>query len=538
MKVYLTLSLALVTISLSAISAPYGHQVLKQNSDSITYRIAGIPYPIRFSKKQKCNFSEREIQVIRETAELLPETYLSVKDDFYIEKSCTLNLKVNTLNENSARTHLASSQSGKITLTDRVFSYVKDGQLLQLNDTFSKKIIAHELTHQLDRKMGYSRSDDFRKINMWERHFGFMQFDKTKAEGFQREQGMDNPKEDLATQAEGFFFEADYLCKHPQSYVWFYYWIGPPKVKAAECPEEMNQPIDPRKVTDVGYMFISATDEMAESNFGHSLIRFHMDPKNPFEDYVIEAAGNNTGMPALNGFETPEELVKKQELAKKNQISRTNFLWQGASGKLQLIVNPIKFKIKWLETIIIQGRDISERIIGLTRLQRTVMIYMINRDVKNLKENYNILTKNCATYLATTINKALGTTVTEKNAFGIHTPSNIYETLAPIILKDMPVAEGDKTRLARLMPKRKRTLAQLKGQTAFRSVNFAALEDSAKSPERTIKALEQILKVAEDNHAQFSDKLKKELQSLVYTYTMDRSLMIQEAAAVHSVGIN
>ncbi len=505
------------------------NRILKQSSDSIIYLIEEIPYPIRFAKKQNCNFTEREINLIREVSQMLPETYLTVKDDFFIEKNCIHDLKVNSLNENSARTHLASSQSGKITLTDRIFSYVKDGKLLQLNDIFSKKIIVHELTHQLDRKMGYSRSDDFRKINAWERSFGFLGTNKSKAEGFHREQGTDNPKEDLATQAEGFFFDADYLCKHPQSYVWFYYWIGPPKITASECPEEMNRPIDPRKVTDVGYIFISPTDEAAESNFGHSLLRLHMDPQNPFEDIIIEAAGNNAGMPALSGFETPEELAKKQELARKNQISRTDFMWQGATGQLEFKVHPLKFKLKWLETITLQGRDIHERIVGLTRLQRRVMIYMLNRDIKNLDENYNILTKNCATYIAQMINKALGDDVAQKNLFGIYTPKNIYETIAPIILKDMPVAEGDKTRLARLLPARERTLNQLKNNEVFKSVDFESLHETTENPEKTVKALEQMVKIAQLKHPKFSEKLKKELQSLVYSYTMDRSLYTQEA---------
>ncbi len=510
----------------SALAEQQNSRIIKQNSDSAFYKIEGIPYSIRFSKKSKCNFTEREIRLLQETSQALPETYLSIKDNFYIEKSCQLSTKTDS--SPNSKVHLASSQSGRITLTDRVFSSIQDGKTLQLNETFSKKIIAHELTHQLDRKMGYSRSEDFRQINAWERSFGFLKADPSKAEGFQREQGTDNPKEDLATQAEGFFFDADYLCKHPQSYVWFYYWIGPPKVVANECPEEMNTPIDPNKVTDVGYMLISPSEEMAESNFGHALIRFHMDPKNPFDDYVIEAAGNVSGMPALSGFETPAELVKKQEIAQKMQISRMNFLWQGATGQLELKVHPLRYKIKWLETLIMQGRDISERILALTRLQTRVMVYMINRDVKNYKDNYNILTKNCASYVARMINKAFGDSIAQENVYGIFTPMNIYESVSPVVLKDMPVAEGNKSRLARMLPARAKTLSQLKGMKGFRSLDFASLEDTAKAPRRTVAALNKLLEISKANVAQLSEEMKKSIQSLVYSYTVEQSLYLQQ----------
>lgn len=522
--------LFLTTLRLTSYAAPANARIIKQNSDSMVYLTEGIPYQIRFFKKGTCNFTEREIALIRETSKLLPETYLSVKDNFVIEKKCELNPKFDTQKEKSGKISLATSQAGKVTLKDRTFSFVEGGKLVQLNDEFSKKIIVHELTHQLDRKIGYSRSDEFRQINNWERNFGFLGFDKSKAEGFQRNQGTDSPTEDLATQAEGFFFDADYLCKHPHSYVWFYYWVGPPQVVANECPAEMNTPIDPAKVTDVGYVFVSPSSDMAESNFGHALIRFHMDPKNPFEDFIIEAAGNSAGMPALTGFETPQELMQKQELAQKNQISRWNFLWQGATGQLELKVLPMKFKLKWLETIIIQGRDISERILALTRLQTRVLVYMINRDSKKYNDNYNILTKNCASYVARVINKAIGDTVAEENSIGIYTPNNIYEGFAPLVLLDLPKAEGDKTRLDRLMPVRERTLKAIRSQSIYRGLDFSSLEDAKKDPKKTAAALHKLVEISKANVAKLSPEMKKNIQSFLYTYTVERSLFLQQEA--------
>ncbi|MEK6772677.1 MAG: DUF4105 domain-containing protein [Bdellovibrionota bacterium] len=401
-------------------------KIVKKTSDSIFYLLDGIPYSIRYLKKGQCNFTEREIRLIRETLQILPELYSKIKTNFHFEKKCDLDLKTDSLSEknlSTSRVHLASSSSGKIAFSDRTFSYVSKGQAFQLNEEFSKRIITHELTHQLDRQFAYSKNDQFLQINSWQRSFGFMNSDKKTAEGFQREQGTDSPTEDLATQAEGFFFDPDYLCKHPQSYVWFYYWIGQPKVIASECPAEMNTPIDSAKVTAVGYMLISATSENAESNFGHSVIHFHMDPKNPFEDFVIQAAGNVSGMPVLTGFEKPEELLKKQLESEKLKVSRLEFLFQGASGQLDLKVQQMKYKLKWLEVVILEGRDISERILALTKLQTRVLVYMINKDLAASRDNYNVLTKNCSSYIARVINQAIGDDVASTNFFGVHSPT-------------------------------------------------------------------------------------------------------------------
>ena len=131
-KFYFLVVLIITSLFSQAFADQPKGRILKQNSDSIIYLLEGIPYPIRYAKKEKCNFSEREIQLIRETAQALPETYLTIKDNFHFEKSCTHNLKVDTWKDgNAERTHLASSQSGKITITDKVFSYVKGGQLFQ-----------------------------------------------------------------------------------------------------------------------------------------------------------------------------------------------------------------------------------------------------------------------------------------------------------------------------------------------------------------------------------------------------------------------
>lgn len=505
--------------------------LVKGSYDSIIYFKKGIPFALYFSKKSECNFTEREINIIYEVSRSLPETYLSVKDDFYIQKKCELNLNINTLeNDTSQKIHMASSQIGKIVLTDRVFSYVKDKKYFQLNEILSKKMIVHELTHQLDNRMGYSKTDEFRQINAWERSFGFLEVNKVKAEGAYREYGEKSPKEDLATQAEGYFYDSDYLCKHPQSYVWFHYWIGPSMVVADECSEEMNNPIDPRKVNDVGYIYISPSSAETESNFGHALIRFHLDPKKPFDDYLIEAAGNISGMPALNGFETASELAEKQDYARKHPVSRYDFLWQGATGQLELKIHPVKFLMKWLETTMQQGRDIHERLLGLTRLQTRVLVYTINRDIKNLKNNYNILTKNCSSYVATVLNKATGDEVIKSNLIGIHTPMNTYEHIAPFLSQDLPVVEGYLSKLQKVLPVREEKIKTIKAARFFKNVDFKSLENSMKNPENTIRALKDILSVANLNRAEMSVELKKDLQRFVYSYTLERSLVVQQEA--------
>ncbi len=361
-------------------------QYIEETASMAIYKAAGIRYPIKYKKNGNCNFTEREIKVIRETFQILPEVYASLGNQFFFEKECVLNSKDKNQSLNLDQVHAVASSSsflGKIILKDLVFSTIQNAALTQIRESFSKKVITHELTHQLDDKYGYSNSDNFRSINSWKSNFGFMTYDKEKAAGFQREQGMKNPQEDFATQAEGFFFEADYICKNPQAYVWFYYWIGPSKVPAVtSCPSEMNTPIDPAKLKDIGYIFISSTDEFAESMFGHSLIRFHMNQADPFEDFAIEAAGGINDMPSLNGYETPEELAEKQAQSETMKVSRLGFLLKGVSGQLDFKVQLIRYKLKWIETSILHGRDISERILALTKLQKRVLVYMINKDLK------------------------------------------------------------------------------------------------------------------------------------------------------------
>lgn len=509
-------------------------QVITENSDFIVHKVEGIPYPLKFLKKSACNFSEREVSLLIKTFQALPPIYASLGSQFHFEKECVINLRTekNTIeNLSSLRIEAATSVHKAIVLSDRAFSYAKDGQLYQVSESLSQKLITHELTHELDKKFNYSGSEEFRDINGWSRNFGFMSYNKEKAEGFQREQGSDNPKEDLATQAEGFFFETDYICKHPQAYVWFYYWIGPSAVPTiASCPAEMNTPIDPAKVKDVGYIFISASDEYAESLFGHSLVRLHMDHADPLNDFAIEAAGNFANMPSLNGFETPDELIEKQEQAKKMKVSRLGFILKGASGFLELKVQRLNYKTKWIETLFLHGRDMEERILALTQLQRRVLVYLINKDIKNLNGNYNILTKNCASYLAQIINKAIGDDVAQKNAVGAYTPRNVYESFLPVVDKDLEMLEGDRTRLARISVRRQQTIRTLRENKLFSSVNLDVLEDPMDNISKTILQLDALVLAVRQGASQISQELKDDITSLAYSYTLERSLFLQKEA--------
>ncbi len=510
-------------------------QVIKENSASILYKVPGIPYSIKSIKKESCDFTDREIELLIETFQALPEIYASMGNQFHFEKKCLIDPKIeNDTFENldDPSFEVAQDVFKAIVLTDRVFSYMQDGKLKQMKENFSKKMITHELTHQLDKKYNYSGSDQFRNINGWKRKFGFISYEKETAEGFHREQGSDNPKEDLATQAEGFFFKADYICKHPQSYVWFYYWIGQPAVPTvASCPSEMNTPIDPAKVKDVGYIFISSTDEYAESIFGHSLIRLHMDQPDPFEDFAIEAAGNISNMPALTGFETPEEMEQKQTQAEQMKVSRLGFVLKGASGLLELKVQRLSYRMKWNETTVLHGRDISERILALTQLQKRVLVYMLNKDINNTSNgNYNILTKNCASYIAQVINKAIGDDVAEKNKLGVYTPRNVYKSFSPIVGQDLPVMEGAKSRLARLLPRRKKIIQILRNQPLFSSVNFDALEDPTENIKETVTTLENIVSITKSNRTQISNELKSDLKTFIYTYGAEGNLYLRRNA--------
>ncbi|MEK6577927.1 MAG: DUF4105 domain-containing protein [Bdellovibrionota bacterium] len=514
-------------------------QVLSQSAESVFYKLQSIPYPIRFHKKNNCNFSEREIRLIRETFDALPPVYSSINNDFFFDKECDIDPSTDSKDEGDLgrnRVHLASSYSGysgfsnKIVFSDRTFSLVRDGKIYQLNEVFSKKIIAHELTHQLDDTLGFSKSDSFREINSWSRTLGILTSDTNSAEGFYREQGQDSAKEDLSTQAEGFFFDSDFICKHPKSYVWFYYWVGPSRVQPADCPEEMNSPIDPRKVKSVGFMLISATTESAESRFGHAALHFHSNPAHPFEDVVIEAGGTIAGAPTLTGFETQSELEQKQEYAKNFRVSNLEFYFKGATGQLELKVSPIKYQLKWLETISVEGRDISERILALTRLQIRVLAYIINKDTRRLNQNYNILSKNCSSYLARTINQAIGDDVAETTMIGMFTPKSVYQSLSSVLDRDLPVSEGNKTRLERLLPGRKNAIDALKKNSPFESLDFNALQNPSAQVEKTLNALNQILIIAKANAGKIGLEEQKLLRGLLYTFTVEESLRVQNVA--------
>ncbi len=174
---------------------------------------------------------------------------------------------------------------------------------------------------------------------------------------------------------------------------------------------------------------------------------------------------------------------------------------------------------------------LGERILGLTRLQKRVLIYIINRDIKNLKDNYNILTKNCSSYIATVLNKAMGKEVINSNLIGIHTPMNTYKSITPFLSEDMPVAEGYLTKLKRVLPMREARIKMLKRNKFFNNVDFRSLENPMKNPEATVNALKDFPNLTKIHRAEISEELKKDLRSFIYSYTIERSPFIQDEAS-------
>jgi len=488
-----------------------------------------FPYPVHVAPGSNCNFKPRELQLIQDTLIELPEAYQSIPVKFRFEKKCELN----TRSQSSKHIRVAYSTPQRIVLLDRAFEIIKDGQLLNLNSRFSKMIIAHELSHILDWIHGYSKSKSFRKINRWARNWtGRLRPASKNVEGFYRSQGKQNPKENFATAAEGYFFDPEFICEQPATYAWFSTHIGPSLVERIACPE-LNSPIDPEKIRAVGYLWISATDDKIESRFGHAMLHFHDSDKDPFNDILIQAAANLPGQPIYSGYENQQQLAEMQKDL--IQISRLGFLFKGATAGLDLVVQPLKYKAKWLETVVIQGRDMREKILNLDREQLRAMIYMVNRDIHNRLGPYRFFKKNCATYVGETLNKAFATELIHPNKFGVYTPNRVYSDLSSEFSKELPVLEGDRTRLARLLPKRQQLLTQLMEDDRFASISLKTLWEPAEKSETAAQAAETLSALIEHckflaDKGQLTQEVRKSILTIIYTFTLEQNLKLKADA--------
>lgn len=480
-----------------------------------------IPYAFKYSEKSDCQFTKREVSIIAKAFTLLPESYHTIHREFYFEKEC-----VSEAEQTKESVVLGTTSPGKIVFTNTAFEFIKKGAYYQVSEQTSLKTVVHELTHMLDRERKLSKTKSFRSINRWSRNIGFMlRSNQGTAEGFYRDQGAVNPKEDLSTAAEGFFFDPEFLCEHPAMYSWFLNHVGPSRVEPASC-KAVSEPINPDRVAAVGFVLVSASDDHFESRFGHSALRFHGKDGNPFNDIILQAAGSVTGSIPFTGFETPWELAEKQQ--QQIEVGRAEIFLKGAGGMLDMQLVPTKYKLKWLETVIVEGRDISERLLDLTPLQIRILTYIINRDLVNLDTNYRFLKNNCATYLGQTLNKALGSIMIDENAFGVISPRNTYSQLESISSRTLPKVEGDQSRLERLTPKRNEILSYLQKMDIFSTVNFKYLKKvDSKNPKLAQQELKKIVEITKTELQRLTPEEIAMIQKLIYIYGLEKSLFMK-----------
>lgn len=505
-------------------------EILEETESKILYSVPRVPYPFLHEKENpSCFFSARELRLFQETFDYLPEAYQTLSERFVIRKKCELSdlakLKPGT------RIQVAMTKPGVIVIKDRAFFVIKnDGKRYLLSETLSKQIIAHELTHVLDRTRKLSKTRSFRQVNAWSRNvFFLMKKTPKKAEGFYRDQGAQGPKEDLATASEGYFFDPKFICEHPAMYMWFSVHVGPTLTDSVQC-EGLAEPIHPEKVRAVGYMLVSATDTGVESRFGHAILHFHDDDGNPFNDILIQGAGNYPGAPVVTGQETPEEQETKRQTLMK--IGRMDFLLKGATGHLDFVSQPMRYKQKWFETVVIQGRDIREKLLKLSPDQLRAIALIINHDVKRALGNYEFLDNNCATYAGETLNKVFASQVTSTNWLGAYTPKRVYKDITPVTALELPVTEGDLTRLKTLLPKRLRMRDELRTYSEFQSVEWdfiGKLDDDAKSAFVAREQLDLLTELAIElsGQGQLTEAQKKLLKTFLYSFNVEKNLMLK-----------
>ncbi|OFZ19957.1 MAG: hypothetical protein A2X94_03925 [Bdellovibrionales bacterium GWB1_55_8] len=392
----------------------------------------------------------------------------------------------------------------------------------------SKDRVIHELTHALDERQGLSSHKSFRQINGWKRSKLLkLKADEEKSEGFYRASGSENPGEDLATSAEGYFLDPEFICRQPAMYAWFSVHVGPSLQSPSDC-EELRHPLDPQAIKAVGYVLISATSSNVESRFGHAMLHFHDSDGDPLNDVIIQAAGNYPGQPVFSGFETEEEAAEKNKSV--IEVSRMDVLMKGATGALDFVVQSIRYKTKWLETVVLDGRDIQEKILELSPEQLRLLIMMVNRDMQREGVHYRFFKNNCATYVAETMNKVFAAELARPAWSGVYTPVGVYKDLETVTARDLPIVEGDQSRLKRLLPKRVSLIRKLKKDPAFKGIRFLEkVKKAGSTVHKALTALDSLLERCQtlSRSRQLKASQKKAVQSLMYTYSFEPNLALK-----------
>ncbi len=182
-------------------------------------------------------------------------------------------------------------------------------ELLNNSDKMTR-VLAHEIAHAYDSKLGISSSSEFKVTFNWHGRKNKNQYNEASSDPYE----FKNRKESFAVNFENYLYEKDFNCRRPSLYNFYARLFDIP---AAKC--NTNTFLVPIvlssgdvKWTDLGKLKISSVHYLLAANgkemmsrWGHSLIRFVVCAKrdkndekctrNPFDDIILSFAADTGG---------------------------------------------------------------------------------------------------------------------------------------------------------------------------------------------------------------------------------------------------